>query len=426
MGPPSFMLLATSLSLAARVSATADATAVTLTWETCVAEALRANPSLRQARADLAAARDRRNAAFGGFLPRAGASLTASDGATEKRLWYRDLNASWSARLTASQSLFSGFATLADVTRAAAAARLAAARAVQAEADVRQRLRRAFVDVLFGQANVEVQTAIARRSLGNADLVRLRYEGGREDKGSAMRAEAVARRAGFEEARARRALTLARRRLAQLLGRDAVGNLAVSGTWAVDAPPAAPDLDTLARVVPAVVEAESSVDEAHASVWSAVAPFWPDLDANASAGRDGPGWFPDRTRNWSAGVSASWNLFNGGRDAFGLAAAREARESAEAGLAGARREARTSLEAAWVGWQDADEELAVNRQFLEATRARAEIGRAQYANGRLGFQEWTQIEDEVVSAERNEVAARRDALNAEAGWREALGRGFAE
>jgi outer membrane protein TolC len=397
----------------------------TLAWETCVTEALAHNPDLQRARLDAAAAADRRNAAFGGFLPRLGADLGASDSATNRRLWFKDMNAWWTANVSASQSLFSGFATVADAVRASAAARRAGIAAHQAEADLRQRLRRAFVDVLYGQANVEVQAAIAKRSKGNAELVRLRYEGGREDKGSAMRAEAVARQAAFEETRSRRALTLARRRLAQAMGRDVVAAFTVTGDWAVAPPPAAPDLDTMAATLPEVTEAEASLTQARADAWSAASSFLPDVSANASVSRSDPRFLPADGKAWSAGVSASWNLFNGGRDVFGFAAARANRASAEAALAGARRDARTSLESAWVEWQDADESLAVNRQFLEAANARAEIGRAQYANGRLGFQEWIQIEDEVVSAERNEVSARRDALNAEADWLRALGQGFA-
>jgi outer membrane protein TolC len=173
-----------------------------------------------------------------------------------------------------------------------------------------------------------------------------------------------------------------------------------------------------------VLEAEASVDEARAGEWSAGSPFLPDLDASASVDRSGPDLLPHPGKSWSTGISASWNLFNGARDAFNLAAARANRASADAELAGTRRDARTSLESSWVDWQDADEALAVSRQFLEAARARAEIGRAQYANGRLGFQEWIQIEDEIVSAERSEVSARRDALDAEANWLRALGTGF--
>jgi len=420
-----FWCLAPASGGAAADQRPADAGAP-LTWEACVTEALAHNPDLQRAREDAAAAADRRNAAFGGFLPHLGGSVSGSDSAAGRRLWFQYINSWWTADLTASQSLFSGFATIADAVRASAAARRSALVARQAEADLRARLRRAFVDVLFGQANVEVEAAIAKRSQGNAELVRLRYEGGREDKGSAMRAEAVARQAAFEETKARRALTLARRRLAQALGRDAVGAFTVAGDWASGAPPAAPDLDQLSADSSAVREAEASVDEARADEWSAASSFLPDLSASASVDRSDPRFFPATGKSWSTGISASWNFFNGGRDAFGYAASRAARASADLSYASTRRDARTSLEGTWIAWQDAAEALAVSRQFLEAANARAQIGRAQYANGRVGFQEWIQIEDEEVSAERSEVAARRDALDAEADWLQALGQGFGQ
>jgi outer membrane protein TolC len=254
--------------------------------------------------------------------------------------------------------------------------------------------------------------------------VRLKYEAGREDKGSMMRAEADAKQAAYEASRAGRGLVLARQVLARELGRDGFTPFAVATSWTFAPPPADPDLADLAERTPGVASTIASADEAHASVMSARSPFYPSLDASASVGRSGPTWFPGEDRSWSAGASVSWSLFSGGHDWFAWRAARHDADQADIRLAAARRDARVALQEALFGYVDAHEGLAVSLQFLEAARTRAEIGRAQYANGLLGFVEWDLIESELVDAERNEIAARRDGLNAEADWRRALGEGL--
>jgi len=435
--PPGFKRTLAALLLAATVpgvsaAARAEAAPVAdeanlpvLGWNACVAEARTANPSLREAELSLAATRLRRNASWSDFLPRVSASLSTSDGGQNNRLWFRDMHAgSWSARVSASQSLFAGFSSIADVIRNYASVRREEASLAQAAADLRARLRRAYVDVEYGQENVKVQEGIAQRRRANADLVRLKYEAGREDKGSAMRAEADAKQSAFEAARSRRALILARQVLARELGRDEFSPFRVETDWNFAPPPAGPDVAALAERTPGVASAAAAADAAHASVMSARASFYPSMDADASIGRSGPHFFPGEDRSWSVGASVSWNLFSGGRDWFAWRAARHEAEQADTQLAAARRNARVSVQDGYFSYVDAHEGLAVSIQFLEAARTRAEIGRAQYANGLLGFVEWDLIEGELVGAERSEVAARRDGLNAEAEWRRALGEGL--
>jgi outer membrane protein TolC len=395
-----------------------------LTWEACVTEARTRNPDLREARYSLSASSARRNAAFGGFLPRVGASVSASDSGVPPR--FRGVDPGYGAQITASQSLFSGFSTVADAMRACAAYRREKSRLRQTEADLRQRLRRAFVDVLYGQTNVKVQESMAARRLSNAELVRLRYEAGRENKGSAMRAQADAQQADFEAARAKRALVLARQKLARELGRDEFSpSFETEGDWSAPAPPGNPDLARLAMETPAVTQSQANEDEARAQYLSAAAPFWPSVDASASISRDGPAWPPPpSSESWSVGASISYNLFSGGRDFFSLLASRAAARSAKVALSSDIRDTRVALQETLFSYTDAHENVKIRQQYLEAARERAEIARAQYGNGLLGFVQWDIIEGELVESERSIIAARRDSLNAEAAWLRSLGTGF--
>ncbi len=390
--------------------------AETLTWGQCAREGLAGSPLLREARYRLDAALARRGQSWGGFLPRAGLSLSTGDSGSGTPYFDDVTLDEFNARLSVNQSLFSGFATVSDVRQAYADVRAERSRLRDASADLRSRLRQSYVSVLFAQENVRVQSGIAERRKNNAALVRLRYEAGRENKGSALRAEADARQAAFEVSRAKRALILARQRLARDLGRDEFRPIAVAPAWDPPAPPAAPDLPGIAETLPAVIQAESADTSARAAVVSSRAAFLPSADASGSIGQSGEGWPFDDSKSWSVGLSASWNVFNGMRDWYGLAAAKARAAQAAEALGRARREVRVTLQESWFGFQDAHENLGVQAQFLDAARARAEIGRAQYSNGTLGFFQWDQIESDLVGAERGELAARRDALNAAASW----------
>jgi len=383
------------------------------------------NADLKQSRLRLSAALARRNSAFGGFLPTVGGSVGANDKDNTTRPWFRDIDTkAYDAGLNASLSLFSGWSTIADVRRALASARNSRAQLRATEATLRAGLRRAFVDVLYGQVNVRVQESIANRRKSNAELVRLKYEAGREDKGSAMRAEADAAETALALARAKRALILAQQRLALELGRDEFAPIAVTGAWRGAPPPRAPDLGRLADATPAYAQAEANADSASADYLSKFSPFLPDAGVSANASRTGDlwKWPPDRaTESWGAGATVSYNFFYGFRDVYGLVAARAAAKESKIALAQARRDTMVSLQEAYFGYIDAHENVAVQEQYLMAARTRAEIGRAQYANGLLGFVQWDLIEGELVSVERSFIAARRDALNAEANWLKSIG-----
>ena len=398
-----------------------------LSWDDCAKAAYANNPALLGARFRLDAARARRNSVLGGFLPRVSAGMSADDSGLGAAPDVRDINLSpWSARVTVSQSLFSGFSTLSEAFRAAASVRQERARLRAESADARARLRSAFVGLLHAQENVGLLERIAKRRKDNAELVRLRYDAGREDKGSALRVGADAQAAAFDVARSRRALSLSRRRLAAETGLgDGLSELSVKGDWALPAPPISPDFARLVPAVPAAEQAAAALDSARASFAGSFSPFLPSADASAGISGNGPDW-PPTDRGWSAGLSFSWNLFNGARDTSGAMAARADRRAAEENLDGTRRGTRVTLEDRWNAYADAYESVAIQKQYLEASTARSEIGRAQYANGLLSFTQWDLIESEMVNSERGYLNARREALLAESAWLNALGEGLEE
>ncbi len=80
-----------------------------------------------------------------------------------------------------------------------------------------------------------------------------------------------------------------------------------------------------------------------------------------------------------------------------------------------------NLEQTWVALQDAIETVEVERKSLEATEERSKIAEAQYSTGFIDFNNWTIIEDNLVTAKKAFLNVQANALLAEANWIQAKG-----
>ncbi|MBU2102871.1 MAG: TolC family protein, partial [Candidatus Omnitrophica bacterium] len=102
----------------------------------------------------------------------------------------------------------------------------------------------------------------------------------------------------------------------------------------------------------------------------------------------------------------------GARAVFNQAKADE--RSAKAGII-------LTLAQQWAAFRDAAETVEVQNKFLVAAEARAKIAEEQYSLGLLQFDNWTIIEDTLVSAKKSFLNAQANALSAQANWIQAKG-----
>jgi len=360
--------------------------------------------------------------ALGGFLPSVNGSASAGGGG-EPPYFKRSPAGYWS-HLGVTQPLFSGFAGVAELERAGAALRHEEAAYRATEAGVRRDLRNAFAEVLYAQENTRLRESLTARRRANLEVVRQRVEKAGEDKSAMLSAESEVTRADFEMSRGRRGLQRARQQLSRQMGRARVSPFEVAAEWDVSAPPVEPDLEAVAAEVPPVMQSLAALGESRASLAEASARFWPSVDAGAGVNGTGPGWPPSEDRSWSAELSVTFNLFSGVRDWANLSIARSRVGEVSEEVTVARREAVEVLEEALTPFENAHEAVGVARQSLEAARARADVAREEYAKGGTGFDQWSEVESQLVEAETGYLDARREALTAEAGWFSATGAGL--
>lgn len=403
--------------------AAAKLSAEVLDWAQCLSKAARANPELLAADESLRQAELGLGRSAAAFLPKASASagLNAGGAYAQPFDFAGGGEPGASASLSASLNLFNGFSDWAARSKAAAQLKAALAAQQATRARVGYELRAAFIALLQAQERMAQARDSAARRRGNVELVQLRFEAGRENKGSLLQAQALAAQADWQADRSERARREAALDLSRLLGQVLDPDLVAAGV--LELPAAAPvSLDPAwIEDLPPVRQARAAVEAAQADARSARSAWWPSLNANASAGRSGGSWLSEKG-GWSVGLGLSLPLFNGGSSlADGLSADSRLR-AARLALEGAVRQARVDLQRSLDAYVDAMQAAQVQARFLEAAELRAELARVQYTQGLLSFDLWDQYETDLINAQVGALLSRGDAQRAAAAWERDLGR----
>jgi outer membrane protein TolC len=410
------LALATALLAGSFVGAPAQEV---LTLDVCLATASRGNPGLAAARAAVEKAFFARRASYGEFLPQVSAEASAARRRAEDDSGAAETESD-AYGLSARQTLFAGGRNRAALDEATAAWRLAEADLSAAEAQVTYDVRSAFADLLFAGEQMRLAREIENRQRDNRDLLRLRYEGGRENKGAVLRTEAFLREAEADVALAGRSLRVSRRKLATVLGRSSGEALDIRGVLAAAGRPAMMDVEPFVEATPENRRAQADLDAAKARLASARSRFYPEVAAEGSVSRTGERWMPEHDA-WIAGISLSYPLFSGGRDVMDRRGAQAEVNQAEHAIRAADAAAALALDQALADHEEAADRASVETGFLEAAAVRAEVARAQYDAGLMTFDEWDRIERELTDRRKSELAARKRSVLARANWEKTQG-----
>jgi outer membrane protein TolC len=287
--------------------------------------------------------------------------------------------------------------------------------------EVRLRLRIAFINLLKAQESITITEEIRKIRRDNLELITLRYESGIEHKGALLTAEANLARAEFEINRNKRALESAQRQLIKEMGRFVFSSFGVEGAFKVSgAALEKPDFEVLAARNPSLGKLISQKNSAFFGIKAAEANFFPQLQAQAGAGKSSSR-FPPENSSWNAGLSLSFPLFEGGLRQAEAAAAKSIFNQAVANERSIKDSVVLALQENWAAFYDAVETVEVQKKFLDAAVERAKISEAQYSLGLVQFDNWTIIEDDLVRAKKAFLDAQANAMFAEANWVQAKG-----
>jgi TolC family type I secretion outer membrane protein len=397
-----------------------------LSWEDCLLEAKKNHPDLISAVENINQKKADKAVTASGLYPQVSTNLNATTAATSTTssttgVTTKTTTDSYTYGVTGTQLIFDGSKTINKLKNASENINAAQQNYRFTSTEVRLNLRTAFINLLKAQELIRVAEEIVKIRRGSFELITLRYESGLEHKGALLTAEANLAEATFELAQAKRDVGLAQRQLTKEMGRKEFQPMSVRGDFSVrDAASDKPDLETLAKNNPSLLEAFAKRNAAAFDIKSTYAEFAPALSGAAGANKKSSQW-PPQNDNWNLGLSLTMPIFEGGLRVAQVSKAQAAYNQAEADTRSTRDTVVVSLEKTWVALQDAIETTGVQRKALDAAEERSKIAEAQYSTGFITFDNWIIIENDLVSAKKAYLNAQANALLAEANWIQAKG-----
>jgi outer membrane protein TolC len=133
--------------------------------------------------------------------------------------------------------------------------------------------------------------------------------------------------------------------------------------------------------------------------------------------------FPPDNNRWSVGITISFPFFPGTSTIYGTKSADALRDQAELNTASTDNKLIAALQQAYNNLQDAIANLRVAEEFARAAKARSTIATEKYNTGLMSFEDWTVIETDQVNRDQTLLLNSRNAMQAEASWENALGKG---
>lgn len=398
-----------------------------LSWQDCVREAGKNNTELRAAAEAVSKAEAEYSSSHSAFLPTVSASAGYNRGNSSGGGAFSGASSSvsdqYSLGVSVTENIFNGFKDVASLNQAKGS--LEASRAAFRDQKVKLHydLKVAFFGLLYAQEVLELSRQVENRRKGNLDLVELRFEGGRENKGSFLKTKSQYRQASYEVAQAQRGLEVAEQEIQRLLGRGSFSPVTVTGKLITQPiPDGRPDFQSLVKTIPSYQQNEAERQTAEAGVNKAYGGFLPSLALTGAYSRTGSD-FPLDGNRWSVGATLSIPIFDGAANIFNLQAAKASEAKAEISVRSQTLSLLVQLERAYQDLKGAIDKVSVSEEIVQAAEVRAEIARSQYNTGIITYNDWDIIENDQITQQQQLLMARRDAVKAESNWEQVQGKG---
>jgi outer membrane protein TolC len=399
-----------------------------LTWDACVKEVMMNNLDLKTARENVDVYRYKRKALWSAFMPGVTAGIDSSynsnnSGSSSSHSSLNATNPLYAASLTVNQNLFNGFQSVGQLRESEGYLESQEASYQSVRATVSYNLMNAYAQVLYAKNYVKLTQDIVKRQTDNYNLVKLNFEGGMENKGSLLLAQASLEEAVYDTGQAQRLLETYRQQLAAVLGRKAFApDVDIDDTMPNVEPEKNIDLEQLALQTPQYKIAQAQVKVNQADLTIARSNFYPSLDFISAVTQQGNRW-PFPNSGWSAMLGLTFPLFSGGKDLFTtysssslLSASLFSQDSTDLQLLYNLRNAYNSL-------IDAIGMVKVYETYVIAANTRAIIARGKYNNGLMDFEDWVIIETDLIAKQKTAVQTVLNRHLAEATWLMAQGKG---
>lgn len=401
-----------------------------LVWEGCLTQASHNHPDLFSAIQQVRQSQDTKAITASGLFPQATASLSvtqnksqlsstalAENGATT----IQQSGDTYAYGLSGSQLLFDGFKTINNLKASSENVKATQENFKYVSSQVRLRLKTAFINLLKAQELIKLTKDIYDIRKQDLDLITLRYNSGTEHKGALMTAQANLAEAGFEIHQAMRGIKVAQRDLIKEIGGDPSVSIHAEGDFDIkNQYREAPDFEELVNSNPQLLKLVAQKNISSFDIKADKGNFFPSVSLTGGVDKSNQSW-PPRTTSTDVGVSLSWPLWEGGSRLAQLDEDKSKYLDLQAQQQSLKDSLVVTLAQDWASLQDAIEQVGVQKSFLDAAQERNKIAQQQYSVGLITFDNWTIIEDDLVSAKKTFLDTQANALLAEANWVAAKG-----
>jgi outer membrane protein TolC len=406
----------------------------TVTLQQAVELAMQQQPQLRQQKAQVEAALGRVDLARTARRPTvsvsaslaAGSSRVTCDMANNCSGGFFDPTASTGLGARADWLIYDFGQTRTSIRAAELSAEAAAAAVGTSTLDIRTNVEVAYLEAVARQRLVKVAEATVKSEEVHLDQAKRFVAAQAKDPIEVAQAQARAANARSALAQAQSSLAIALANLRAAIGwLDATRSPVPDANWPTPPDQAPPDLGSLVETSrkhrPELLQLDKQIAAAEANVTAAEYQRRPTLSATAST-QWSPGsgdWTPEPS--WSAGLTLSWQLYDGGR-------AKADQRVARANLTGSQAQRDALLITLTSQLELARSQIDANRvnvqasaEAVTAARAQLQLAEARYTQG-LGSQiELADAQTAITTAEGNLVQAQWHLAEAWTQLRRAMG-----
>ena len=384
-----------------------------LTWTKAVDVLLKNNPQNQSAKLSLDASRSQLDYSRASLFPRLSAS------GSHNVLDRSDIR-SHSYSLSASQPLFSP-ALSSEARRADLGIKKSESDYNTVKNNLLFKLAQTFAQLSYAKESLKLSDEILKRRTKNVEIIRIKYRAGPESKAALLETESILKQALWTHENYRRDFVLAERNLNKLLGRRTYAKIDIGELPKSPVPPESfKDLAGRISYHPALKSKKFALDMARESVSKAKSSHLPTASADGNYSWSGIN-FSDNIPSWSAGASISWSFYTGGQNTASVDLAKTNQNGLIAELKNVKDTTYLNAEDKFLSWRLSDAYMEVIESSLKAVDARSWLVSGRYLTGKASYFEWTSVEEQLISAQKRVLEAKRNLIISYAAFLNSLG-----
>lgn len=329
--------------------------------------------------------------------------------------------------LNANLNLFNGFGDKAKYQSAKLSLDSQSEQLRRIQSDIVFEIKKAYYNYTYAKELDALLRKITQRRKQQLDLINLRFEGGREDKGSYLQAKARYEQSKFEQVQTTRLLETSFQNLASAIGipKESLGkpqkNLELM-VQKIDRGQL--DVEKKLEETPEYKIAVLDRDIAKKEVSIANSSFSPQLDLQGSLGKSGEQLSHLDTNTASAAIVLSFPIFQGNSRKYQFRNARLSQANKENNIWKIKNSLRANLTESQFNFMSDYDNLKIQQNFLSSSKIKAEVADNQYKSGVINYTNWDIVQTDLIQSEKSILSSRKTVLTSKAQFENLIGQGY--